>query len=178
MPGLLCAAIALPILPASGAQADRNIPLFSKSVPLGPQDGDRYRDRVGSGALLYRGGLAIRSTYRRFGGQSGLVVSSDGKRLTAISDRGVWLRARIRYDAAGRLVGLADGRIGPLHDPIGIGPHVHRSPDRAGRHAVLVVVEAHQAGLRDRYLSGVEAVERAAARTANRLAGWTPMPRR
>ena len=27
-------------------------------------------------------------------------------------------------------------------DPIGIGPHVHRSPDRAGRHAVLVVVEA------------------------------------
>ena len=38
---------------------------------------------------------------------------------------------------------LADG------DPIGIGPHVHRSPDRACRDAVLVVVEAHQTGLRD-----------------------------
>ena len=31
---------------------------------------------------------------------------------------------------------LADG------DPIGIGPHVHRSPHRACRDAVLVVVEA------------------------------------
>ena len=34
-------------------------------------------------------------------------------------------------------------------DPLGIGPHVHRPPDRAGRDAVLVVVEAHQTGLRD-----------------------------
>ena len=53
---------------------------------------------------------------------------------------------------------LADG------DPIGIGPHVHRSPHRACRDAVLVVVEAHQTGLGDRYLSGVEAVEGAAVR--------------
>ena len=53
---------------------------------------------------------------------------------------------------------LADG------DPIGIGPHVHRPPHRAGRHAVLVVVEAHQTGLGNRYLSGMEAVEGAAVR--------------
>ena len=51
---------------------------------------------------------------------------------------------------------LADG------DPIGIGPHVHRSPHRACRDAVLVVVEAHQTGLGNRYLSGMEAVEGAA----------------
>ena len=123
MPGLLCAAIALPILPAPGAQADRNIPLFSKSVPLSPQDrdrdSDRDRDRVRAGALLYRGGLAIRSTYRRFGGLSGLVVSPDGKRLTAISDRGSWFSAGILYDETGRLSGLTDGRIGALHSPRG-----------------------------------------------------------
>ena len=53
---------------------------------------------------------------------------------------------------------LADG------DPIGIGPHVHRPADGAGRDAVLVVVEAHQTGLGNRYLSGMEAVEGAAVR--------------
>ena len=53
---------------------------------------------------------------------------------------------------------LADG------DPIGIGPHVHRPPHRACRDAVLVVVEAHQTGLGNRYLSGMEAVEGAAVR--------------
>ena len=44
-------------------------------------------------------------------------------------------------------------------DPIGVGPHVHRASHGAGRDAVLVVVEAHQAGLGDRRLGGVEAVE-------------------
>ena len=48
-------------------------------------------------------------------------------------------------------------------DPIGVGPHIHRLPDRAGLHAVLVVVEAHQAGLGDGCtIGGVEAVEGAA----------------
>ena len=47
-------------------------------------------------------------------------------------------------------------------NPIGIGPHVDRPPDGAGRHAVVVVVEAHQTGLGDRHLGGVEAVEGAA----------------
>ena len=49
-------------------------------------------------------------------------------------------------------------------DPLGIGPYVHRPADGAGRDAVLVVVEAHQTGLGNRYLSGMEAVEGAAVR--------------
>ena len=47
-------------------------------------------------------------------------------------------------------------------DPIGIGPHVHRPPDRAGGDAVLVVVKAHQTGLRHRRFGRMEAVEGAA----------------
>jgi hypothetical protein len=35
-------------------------------------------------------------------------------------------------------------------DPLRIGPDLHRAPDRARRHRVAVVVEAHEAGLRDR----------------------------
>ena len=108
-------ATVLPALPAAGAPAESNIPLAAEAVPLDPND----RNRVRAGALIYRGGIAIRSPDPRFGGFSGLEVSSDGERLTAVSDRGAWLRARIRYDAAGRLAGLADGRIGPLHGPDG-----------------------------------------------------------
>src|SRR3982075_1913001 len=45
------------------------------------------------------------------------------------------------------------------YDAIGIGMTLDRTPDRTGRHRVLIVVEAHQAGFRDRGRHGVEAVE-------------------
>ena len=48
------------------------------------------------------------------------------------------------------------------HDAVGIGMNFDRPSDRTGRHRVLVVVEAHQAGLRDRRRNGMEAVERPA----------------
>ncbi|MDE0148942.1 MAG: esterase-like activity of phytase family protein [Rhodospirillaceae bacterium] len=109
VPAVLAAAV-----PVTGA-ADETVPLAAESVPLNPENEGQVR----AGALLYRGGLAIRSPDPRFGGFSGLAVSRDGAHLTAISDRGAWLRARIRYDAAGRLAGLGDGRIGPVHGPDG-----------------------------------------------------------
>ena len=109
VPAVLAAAI-----PAAAA-AGKTVPLAVEPVPLNPENEGQVR----AGALLYRGGLAIRSPDPRFGGFSGLAVSRDGAHLTAISDRGAWLRARIRYDAAGRLAGLSDGRIGPLQGPDG-----------------------------------------------------------
>src|SRR5206468_5171595 len=45
------------------------------------------------------------------------------------------------------------------HDAIRIGMNLDRTPDRTGRHRVLVVVEAHQAGLRDRCRHRVESIE-------------------
>src|SRR5258708_37274822 len=45
------------------------------------------------------------------------------------------------------------------HDAIGIGMDLDRTPNRAGRHRVLVVVEADQASLGDSRWHGVEAVE-------------------
>src|SRR3954453_4001926 len=44
-------------------------------------------------------------------------------------------------------------------DAIRIGMNLDRMPDRTGHHRVLVVIEAHQAGLRDRRLHRVEAIE-------------------
>ena len=51
------------------------------------------------------------------------------------------------------------------HNPLGIGPYLHRAPHRARLHAVVVVVEAHQQRLRyPRPLDRMEAIERAAVR--------------
>src|SRR6266478_113243 len=45
------------------------------------------------------------------------------------------------------------------YDAIRIGMNLDWTPDRAGRHRVFIVVEAHQAGLRDRYRHRVESIE-------------------
>lgn len=70
------------------------------------------------GRLVYRGGIALTSPDRRFGGWSGLAVSADGTVLRAISDKGFWLAARIVM-ADGQLAGLADARLGRLLDETG-----------------------------------------------------------
>lgn len=72
-----------------------------------------------AGRLEYRGGLSLSSPHRRFGGFSGLVVSADGARLTAISDKGAWLRARLVYDSRGWLAGITDGVLSELAGPRG-----------------------------------------------------------
>ncbi len=47
----------------------------------------------------------------------------------------------------------------PDDDPVGIGMHIHRPPDRRGQHRVFVVVEPDRAGLRHGSRHAVEAVE-------------------
>ncbi len=86
------------------------IAVFSQTVPLDPRDPAARQ----SGELDYRGGIALRSTDPRFGGFSGIHVSSDGATLLAISDRGAWLRLRLTYDKGGRLAGAARGEMGAL----------------------------------------------------------------
>jgi hypothetical protein len=83
-------------------------------IPL--DTNDPYRDRVDN--LLWRGGLEIISSDKRFGGLSGLHVSADGGRLIAVSDRGHWVTARLRY-RNGALTGFDGVKIGPLRQPNG-----------------------------------------------------------
>ncbi len=45
------------------------------------------------------------------------------------------------------------------HNAVGIGMNLDRTSDCAGRHRVFVVVEAHQAGLRDRCRHRMESIE-------------------
>jgi len=66
------------------------------------------------GQLTWRGGISMTGSSSNFGGWSDLHVSADGRTLTTISDLGSWLTATIKYDSAGQLTGLENGRIGSL----------------------------------------------------------------
>ena len=95
---------------AGAATAQEPIAVFSQTVPLDPRDPAARH----AGELEYRGGIALRSTDARFGGFSGLHIGTDGAALLAISDRGAWLRLRLRYDKAGRLAGASQAEMGAL----------------------------------------------------------------
>lgn len=83
------------------------------------------------GRLEFRGGLQLRSQHPAFGGFSGLARSADGRRLTAISDKGYWLSADVIH-AGGRLAGLDDALMGPLPSPSGRPLASTRSYDTEG----------------------------------------------
>jgi hypothetical protein len=80
------------------------------------QPGQPHARRFGD--VEFRGGLALASTSRHFGGWSGLVLASDGNSLLGISDVGSWLSADLAYES-GRPSGLTRARLGPLRDTQG-----------------------------------------------------------
>lgn len=110
------------VMTVAGAQADA-IVIEAKPVPLDPLDPSLAR----VGRLEYRGGLQLSSSDKRFGGLSGLLVSADGRRLTAVSDRGYWIEAVLRYDENGALAGIDEATITELRDAGG--GSLARSPD-------------------------------------------------
>lgn len=70
------------------------------------------------GKLEYRGGMALQSSFKHFGGLSGLLIAPDGKGLLAVTDVGNWLSAEIVY-AEERPVALRNCLMGPLLDARG-----------------------------------------------------------
>jgi hypothetical protein len=90
--------------PAAIAVKARPIPAFDP--------GDKSRTRFGS--LAWRSGLVLTSSYRGFGGLSGLrFLDTKGERFVAISDQGAWFTGTIRYDGQ-RMVALDDVAAAPL----------------------------------------------------------------
>ena len=81
------------------------------------------------GGLEFRGGLALSSTDRRFGGFSSLALSADGTALLAVSDEGWWFRARLSY-TDGRPSGLSDAALDPM-----LGKGGRRPKSKAARDA-------------------------------------------
>lgn len=115
----MLAVICAIMLISSSAQAGElgagtSIHVTATPVPLNATAPDQ--DRIGD--LVYRGGLELHSEHNWFGGYSGLTVSPDGRRLTAVSDRGTWLTAELNYQK-GRLSGLQSAHVAPLLAPDG-----------------------------------------------------------
>ncbi len=107
---MLVAVLAL----AAGVHADA-IAVQAKPVLLHSFDPSITR----VGRLEYRGGLQLSSIDTRFGGLSGLLVSADGRHLTAISDRGYWFEARLVYDRSGVLTRIDEAGVSDLRAPNG-----------------------------------------------------------
>lgn len=71
------------------------------------------------GDLTFLSGFELTSGDSRFGGLSGLELSTDGDLLYAVSDHGYWITARLHHNPQGRLTRLGPWKIAPLLTPDG-----------------------------------------------------------
>ncbi|MFM9843461.1 MAG: esterase-like activity of phytase family protein [Dongiaceae bacterium] len=74
------------------------------------------------GPLEFLAGYELSGESEYWGGLSGMVVSADGKLLTAIADTGRWYRIGMEHDSAGRLTGFMGAESGWLLDTKGQPP--------------------------------------------------------
>ena len=88
-----------------------------RATPIASFD-NRDPTRTRFGALEFRGGLALTSSYEPFGGISALHVEPDGSHFLSLTDNGSWLRGRIVYDD-GKPAGIADAEMAPMLGPDG-----------------------------------------------------------
>jgi hypothetical protein len=92
-------------------------PVAVEATPIASFD-NRDPTRMRFGALEFRGGLALTSSYEPFGGISALHVEPDGSHFLSATDKGSWLRGRIVYDH-GKPAGIADAEMAPMLGPDG-----------------------------------------------------------
>ncbi|MBC2861526.1 esterase-like activity of phytase family protein [Stappia sp. 28M-7] len=71
------------------------------------------------GELTFLGGLELLSGNRHMGGLSGLVLSPDGSRMTAIADNGLWFTATIDAEPDGRPLAVRDAQLSAIVGPDG-----------------------------------------------------------
>jgi hypothetical protein len=99
----------------AAAPVNKDVAVTVHAVALFPANAKQLR----IGRLIYRGGLHLKSADQRFGGLSDLSVSADGRRVLFVSDASNWIRAWLRYDDKGNLVGMAEAEIESMRDPAG-----------------------------------------------------------
>lgn len=92
--------------------ADTPTRIEVRATPI-PVFDNRDPSKTRFGALEFRGGLALTSSYKPFGGISALHMEPDGSRFVAVTDKGSWLTARIVY-RDGRPDGIAGAEMAPI----------------------------------------------------------------
>jgi hypothetical protein len=107
-----CLAVTLVAAPQSGPGGEPGMPIAIRAepVPLNPDN----RSQSAVGPFTYAGGLALTSSETdHLHGLSDLAMTGSDQ-ITAVSDDGFLVTARVLLNAAGRLTGVGDGRIAPL----------------------------------------------------------------
>jgi hypothetical protein len=85
----------------------------------------RDRSRTRFGALAFRSGLVLTSSFPGFGGLSSLRVDPKGRQFISATDKGAWITGRVVYGTAAEMTGLADVEAAPMlaHDGRPIATH-------------------------------------------------------
>lgn len=113
---------------AAAATTSRAVAITTAPVPINPAN--PWQTRLGD--FVYAGGLVLTAPETdQLHGLSDLVVTGTN-RLTAVSDTGLLFEARLQLDAAGRLTGLAEGRLAPLVGLDGALPRQKEDMDAEG----------------------------------------------
>jgi hypothetical protein len=128
--GLSCAAIllaailaaALPVAAQRTGTRDAGPPpepvaIEIQAAPI-PVFDHREPDRRRFGALEFRGGLVLTSSFREFGGISAISLAPDGMNFIAATDRSWWLRGQIAYSGM-RPSGITAAEMAPMLGPDG-----------------------------------------------------------
>lgn len=99
------------------AETRAAVPLNVNARPIRSFD-PRDPTHLRYGALQFRSGLVLTSSFRRFGGLSALRLDAEGTRFVAISDRGHWFTGGLTYQGD-ELSGLVDVTSAPMLGPDG-----------------------------------------------------------
>jgi hypothetical protein len=100
------------LLATAGPAAAQPIAVTAEPIPLNPRDAGQSR----VGALDFLAGFVLGARSPDWGGWSGMVLSPDGRTLTAISDLGHWLTLELRQDSSGRLLGIGAATLQPVRN--------------------------------------------------------------
>jgi len=95
----------------NAAQA-KPIQILTSAIDLNPEN---PTEKV-VGQIRFLGGIELRSDHEEFGGLSGMVVSRDGKHLTAVTDRGYRLTAKLARDENGAIIAFLNADLSLIHN--------------------------------------------------------------
>jgi hypothetical protein len=104
-------------LPPDEFSAAASVSIEVKARPIPSFDTNDHA-RVRFGALEYRSGLVLTSSFPGFGGLSGLRLDAKGERFISFSDHGSWFTGRILYQGRA-MTGLDDVEAAPMLGPDG-----------------------------------------------------------